>query len=213
MTSFETRTARAAMNGSEIKKFVADFEDALMEFTSLRIKQTDIGAEAFARKFDDAAGSLDWTDADVLATGGIDPSWIEENPRPHRAFLHPHLVTHDAMWSSVRDYLEISMVSEKFSKILFPNLARKRKPTAVSSESLLDEARSLNKHLRLVQESGLSSYRVRAYRRDLKTHGQRQNDSWPHRGCRCGCRNCGRSVRTVFGRDRLHLRGDAGPWP
>jgi hypothetical protein len=69
------------------------------------------------------------------------------------------------------------MVSEKSSKVLFPNLDKSRRPRGVSNGDLLDEVKTLNRYLHLVHAAGLTGDRIIAYRGDLKVHGQSQNDS------------------------------------
>ena len=177
MTTFEERTARAAMSSSEIQKFVGDFNDALVQLALTRIREGDLGVQAFASRFDSIAGSLDWTNADLLATAGVDIAWLVGTSNPHRTFMHPDFVTNGARWIFVADYIAVSMASEKISKVLFPNLAKKRRPRDVSNAQLLEEAKLLNHYLHLVQEAGFSGDRVIAYYSDLRTHAQGQNDS------------------------------------
>jgi hypothetical protein len=175
MSTFEIRTKRAGMDQSEIQKFVGDFTEALVRLALMRVREVEVATQAFASKFDTIAGSLNWKDASTLATVGIDIAWVTDMQDPHRTFMHPDFVTHDTMWGFVREYIAISMVSDKRSRVLFPNLARSRKPPA-SSQLFLNEARILNRYLRRVQQAGLSGDRIISYRGDLKTHGQGQND-------------------------------------
>ena len=176
MSIFEIRTKRAGMEQSEIQKFVGDFTEALVELALSRVVEVEVITQTFAKNFDSAAGYLNWNDANTLATAGIDITWIADMPDPHRTFMHPDFVTYDAMWSFVREYIAISMVSDKRSRVLFPNLVKSRKPGGMSSQLFLNEARILNRYLRRVQQSGLSGDRIISYRGDLKTHGQGQND-------------------------------------
>jgi hypothetical protein len=91
--------------------------------------------------------------------------------------MHPDFVATTWMWDFVADYVKISMVSGKASKVLFPNLVKSRRPGGVSNHDLLAEAKVLNRYLRLVHEAGLSGDRIISYRGDLRVHGQGQNDS------------------------------------
>jgi hypothetical protein len=79
------------------------------------------------------------------------------------------------MWRFVRDYIAISMVSEKMSRIIFPNLSKGRKARTAHHSELLNEAALLNHYLHLVVEAGFSGDRIITYGGDLKTHGQNQN--------------------------------------
>lgn len=177
MSTFETRTARTGMSAPEIQKFVGDFTAALVQLALVRIRSLDVQVQGFSKIFDSMTSKLDWQDADKLATVGIDIARLAGMSKPHRIFMHPDFITHDANWVFVREYIFVSMVSDKASKLLFPNLFKARKPKDVPIEKLLDEAKVLNYYLHLVQEAGLSGDRIVAYRGDLKTHGQGQNDS------------------------------------
>lgn len=174
--SFETRTARAGMDDGEIRKFVGDFTEALVRIALERVKGVDLDAAQFGQRFDSIAGSLDWSDADLLASAGIDPNWVTANPLAHRTLMHPDFVTDPRKWEYVRQYLAVSMVSEKFRRTLFPNLRLARRPRT-DVDQLLSEAGLLNHYLHLVQESGLTGDRIMTYAGDLRTHGQGQNDS------------------------------------
>jgi hypothetical protein len=176
MTSFETRTIRSGMTDGEIRKFVGDFTDALVRLALARVQAVDTDVRRFETRFDEIGSGLDWSDTDLLWTVEIDPSWIIDSPYPHRTFMHPSFVTNSQKWIFVRDYLDISMVSGKASRVLFPNLIRRRRPK-LPDEIFLDEAKTLNRYLQLVDSAGLTGDRIQAYRGDLKTHGQGQNDS------------------------------------
>ncbi len=121
--------------------------------------------------------SLDWTSAATLASAGIDPSWLQGVTSPHRTFMHPDFVLQESKWAFIADYITISMVSDKASGVLFPNLKKKARPRSASADELLREASHLNRYLRLVMEAGLSGERIAKYHGDLRTHGQGQNDS------------------------------------
>lgn len=177
MISFETRTARGGMTPVEIKKFVGDFTEALVRLALSRIQDDDVETGEFGSRFDRSAGPLDWTNATLLASAGIDIAWLIGTRLPHRIFMHPDFVTREPKWTSVIDYIAISMVSEKASKVLFPNLVKRRRPIDISDQDLLEEAKILNRYLHLVQSFGCSSDRIMTYRGDLRTHGQGQNDS------------------------------------
>jgi hypothetical protein len=177
MSNFETRAARAGMNPSEIQKFVGDFAAALVQMALVRVRDVDVAVERFENKFDGMASGLDWRDAGKLASVGIDIRWISNMPQPHRTFMHPDLIIYDPNWVFVRDYIAISMVSKKQSRVLMPNLAKARKPTTVSIQELMYEAKLLNYYLHLVQEAGLCGDRIMAYKGDLRTHGRSQNYS------------------------------------
>lgn len=174
--SFEARTARAGMTDAEIRTFVGDFTEALVRLALDRVKDVDVTAEQFGNRFDEIAGTLDWSDETLLASAGIDAAWVRENTLPHRTLLHPDFITDSRKWVFVREYLGISMVSEKTRKVLFPNLRLARRPN-VSDSELFEEAKVLNHYLHVVQESGLTGDRIIAYSGDLRTHGQGQNDS------------------------------------
>ena len=174
--TFEIRTARTGMSETEIRKFVGDFTEALVRTTLTRTLQVDVEVRTFGNRFDNIAESLEWGEMDLLARAGIEPEWVRGGSLAHRILMHPDFVTNQSLWPFVRDYLTISMVSEKFRKVLFPNLVRARRPS-VSTEVLLDEAKILNFYLNLVQQSGLTGDRITAYAGDLRTHGQGQNDS------------------------------------
>jgi hypothetical protein len=169
--------AWTAMNDAEIRKYVGDFDSALVRLKLARTREVDTEIEAFGRKFDSIGTGLYWDDPGQLAAGGIDITWLHDIPYPHRVVMHPEFVTLDAKWEYVRHYLAISMVSDKMSKIIFPNLRKRSKPKDVDRGQLLDEAGLLNAYLRLVAESGFSGDRVISYNGDLKTHGQNQNHS------------------------------------
>jgi hypothetical protein len=174
--SFGTKTARAGMSGDEIRKFAGDFIEALVRLVLERIAEVDSETKIYADNFDRIAGTLDWSDRNMLAQSGIRPEWVKSRDTPHRTLMHPEFVLSDAMWPFVGDYLAVSMLSEKQLKILVPNLTRKRRPR-VETGILLAEACVLNSYLHLVQESGLIGDRIVAYRGDLRTHGRGQNDS------------------------------------
>ena len=177
MTTFEERTARAAMSPAEIRKFVGDFTDALVRLALPRIRAVDTIVQNFGIKFDSIAATLDWTNASLLATAGIDIAWIANTPTPERTFMHPDFVTDETKRPFIEDYIAASMVSEKTSKILFPNLYQKHRPKDAADSQLLEESKLLNHYLRLAHEAGFSGDRVVAYQGDLGTHSQGQNDS------------------------------------
>lgn len=177
MTSFETRTARAGMSPAEIKKFVGDFTEALVQLALTRIRCVDADVRAFDTRFDTIGVSLDWSDAERLAKAGIKILWLNGMSKPHRTYMHPKIVTAPSSWEFVAEYINISMVSDKFSRILFPNLVKRRRPSGIPEGDLLDEAKVLNRYLHLVHSAGFSGDRIIAYHGDLRTHGQGQNDS------------------------------------
>ena len=175
MSSFETRTARTGMSKAEIRKYAGDFSGALVQMALARTREVDVETEGVGQKFDRIGAGLDWGDVGQLSTVGIDGAWLREVPLPHRVFMHPDFITHDARWEFVHDYLAISMVSDKMRHIIFPNLTKSRKPGIASLQQLLDEASLLNRYLRLVAESDLPGDRIVTYTGDLKTHGRNQN--------------------------------------
>jgi len=175
MSSFETRTARTEMSKSEIRKYAGDFNGALTQLKLARTHEVDAEIEGFVQKFDSIGDGLDWGNAGQLGAVGVDISWLRDVQLPHRVVMHPDFITLDARWRHVRDYLAISMVSDKMTQIIFPNLRKRRKPRDVPRGQLMDEARLLNYYLRLVAESGFSGGRVIAYNGDLKTDGQNRN--------------------------------------
>jgi hypothetical protein len=177
MMTFEERTARAGMSPAEIQKFVGDFTDALVKLALPRLQEVDSTVQEFGSKFDSIAGSLDWANADLLATAGIDITWLVGTPDPQRTFMHPDFITNENRWIFVRDYITASMVSDKASKVLFPNLYPRRRPRGVSNSELLEESKLLNHYLRLAHEAGFTGDRVVAYHGGVKTHSQGQNDS------------------------------------
>lgn len=164
------------MSEDEIRTFVGDFTEALVRLALERVKDVDVQVENFGDRFDQIAGTLDWSDASLLASAGIEFSWVQDNTLPHRTLLHPDFITDERKWIFVREYLGISMVSEKTRRVLFPNLRLARRPN-ISDEKLLEEAKVLNFYLHIVQESELTGDRIIAYAGDLRTHGQGQNDS------------------------------------
>lgn len=177
MTTFEERTARAGMSPAEIRKFVGDFTDALVRLALPRIRAVDNAVQAFGNKFDSVAATLDWTNSSLLAAAGIDITWIASTLTPERTFMHPDFITDETKWPFIEDYLAASMVSDKTSKVLFPNLHPKRRPRNVPESQLLEESRLLNHYLRLAHEAGFSGGRAMAYQGDLETHSRGQNDS------------------------------------
>lgn len=177
MTTFEERTARAGMSPAEIRKFVGDFTDALVRLALPRMREVDTVVQAFGSKFDSIADTLDWTNVHLLESAGIDIKWVTNTPTPERAFMHPDFVIDESKWPFIEDYLAACMVSEKTSKILFPNLCPKRRPRGVPESQLLAELRLLNHYLRLAHEAGFSGDRAIAYQGDLETHSRGQNDS------------------------------------
>jgi hypothetical protein len=177
MTTFEECTARAGMSQAEIRKFVGDFTDALVRLALPRLRAVDAAVQNFGSKFDSIAASLDWTNASLLGVAGIDISWLASTPTPQRTFMHPDFVTDETKWPFIEDYIAASMVSDKISRVLFPNLYLKRRPRGISNSQLLEESRMLNHYLHLAHEAGFSGDRVIAYQGDLGTHSQGQNDS------------------------------------
>jgi hypothetical protein len=164
------------MSDRDIRKFVGDFTEALVKLALQRVTAVDIQTQAFGESFDLIADTLDWSDSEHLASGGIDVVWVKDYATPHRTLMHPDFVLSEPKWAFVADYLAISMVSEKLRKVLMPHLVKKRRPR-VEHDVLLAEVKVLNHYLRLVQESGLTGDRIMAYSGDLRTHGQGQNDS------------------------------------
>jgi hypothetical protein len=174
--SFQTRTARTGMSDEEIRTFVGDFVEALVRLALERINAVDASTETWTESFDRIAGTLDWSDRQVLGRGGINPNWVDLDAHPHRTLMHPDFVESPAKWPFVSNYVAVSMLSEKQAKVLIPDLVKRRRPN-VDVRVLLQEAAVLNSYLRLVQEAGLTGARIMEYRGDLRTHGQGQNDS------------------------------------
>lgn len=164
------------MSEEEIRKFAGDFIEALARLALDRVVEVDSESKIYAENFDRIAGTLDWSDHETLARGGIHSDWVAGHAAPHRTLMHPDFVLSDAKWPFVADYLAVSMLSEKQLKILVPSLTRRRRPR-IDVKDLLAEACVLNSYLRIVQESGLTGARIVTYRGDLRTHGRGQNDS------------------------------------
>jgi hypothetical protein len=120
--TFQTRTARAGMTDVEMRTFIGDFTEALVRLALDRVKHVDQEAEQFGERFDRIAGTLDWSDEDLLRSAGIDPAWVAGNEFAHRTLMHPAFVTETNKWEYVKQYLSISMVSEKSRRSLFPDL-------------------------------------------------------------------------------------------
>jgi hypothetical protein len=177
MSSFEVRAKRAAMSDAEIKKFVSDFTEALVELALRETYNIDQNARGFGVELDSVADSLDWSDSSSLSAAGIDVLWVTGVDDPHRIYMHPDIVTSRERWKHVSTYLQISMVSDKSVRLLLPNLTRRRRPTDVPDYRLLAEASVLNRYLHLVRNSGLTGDRIIQYQGDLKTHGRGQNQS------------------------------------
>ena len=177
MPSFEVRAKRAAMSEAEIKKFVSDFTEALIELALSETYNIDQNARRFGVELDSAVDSLDWSNSSRLSAAGIDILWVAGVNDPHRIYIHPDIIISRERWKLVSTYLQISMVSDKAVRLLLPNLTRRRRPTDVPDHQLLAEASVLNRYLHLVRDSGLTGSRIIQYHGDLKTHGRGQNQS------------------------------------